>query len=38
MKVLKFIGKLILLIIDCIFTLIGTLFGISFLMDLFDKK
>ena len=38
MKALKFIGSILLLVIECIFTLIGTIFGVNLFLDLFDKK
>ena len=38
MKALKFIGSIFLLIIECIFYLVGCLFGISFFMDIIDRK
>lgn len=38
MKVLKKIGSIILLVIECIFYLVGCLFGISFFMDIIEKK
>lgn len=37
-KGLKFIGSIFLLVIECIFTLIGTIFGVNLFLDLFDKK
>ena len=36
--VLKQIGKVLLLILECIGYIIGALFGIAFFLDLFDKK
>ena len=38
MKALKKIGSIILLVIECIFYLVGCLFGISFFMDIIDRK
>lgn len=38
MKTIKFIGSIILLVIECIFYLVGCLFGIAFLLDITDKK
>ena len=38
MKALKFIGSIFLLVIECIFYLIGCLFGISFFLDIIDRK
>lgn len=38
MKVLKKIGKFILLIFECIFYLIGVLFAIDIFLDLTSKK
>ena len=37
MKVLKFIGSVILLILDCILTLIGVILGIDLFLDLFSR-
>lgn len=36
--VLKQIGKVLLLILECIGYIIGALFGIAFFLELFDKK
>jgi len=36
--VLKQIGRVLLLILECIGYIIGALFGISFFLELFDKK
>jgi len=38
MKTLKFLGKICLLVLECVFYLIGVCFGISFLLDIIDKK
>ncbi len=38
MKTLKFLGEISLLVLECIFYLIGVCFGISFLLEIIDKK
>ncbi len=38
LHVLKWTGKSILFVFECLFYLLGTLFCINFLLDLFDNK
>ena len=38
MRVLRAVARALYLVFGCLFYLIGVLFGISFLIDLFDTK